>query len=149
MPFYDEMFASPEEPRPHYGVLRDHLRSMTAEMFAERRRVADAAFLYQGITFTVYGQEQGIERIFPFDLVPRIIPRSEWDLIERGLIQRVTALNLFLHDLYHDQRILREKRIPAELVFSSRNFRREMVGLEIAKKRYIHIVGTDIVRALP
>jgi uncharacterized circularly permuted ATP-grasp superfamily protein len=146
MSFYDEMFVSPGVPRPHYEVLRDQLESMTAEMFAERRRVADAAFLYQGITFTVYGQEQGIERIFPFDLVPRIIPRLEWDLIERGLIQRVTALNLFLHDIYHDQRILREKRIPAELVFSSRNFRREMVGLEVSKKRYIHIVGTDIVR---
>ena len=144
--FYDEMFASPGEPRTHYGVLRDHLKTMTAEMFAERRRVADAAFLYQGITFTVYGQEQGIERIFPFDLVPRIIPRAEWDHIERGLIQRVTALNLFLHDIYHDQRILREKRIPAELVFSSRNFRREMVGLEVSKSRYVHIVGTDIVR---
>ena len=75
-PFYDEMFSSPGEPRPHYKVLRDHLQTMTAEMFAERRRVADAAFLYQGITFTVYGQEQGIERIFPFDLVPRIIPHT-------------------------------------------------------------------------
>lgn len=144
--FYDEMFVSVGEPRPHYGVLRDHLQTMTAEMFAERRRVADAAFLYQGITFTVYGEEQGIERIFPFDLVPRIIPRVEWDHIERGLIQRVTALNLFLHDIYHDQRILREKRIPAELIFSSRNFRREMVGLEVTKKRYIHVVGTDVVR---
>jgi uncharacterized circularly permuted ATP-grasp superfamily protein len=144
--FYDEMFVSPSEPRQHYEVLRDHLQTMTAEMFAERRRVADAAFLYQGITFTVYGQEQGIERIFPFDLVPRIIPRAEWDQIERGLIQRVTALNLFLHDIYHDQRILREKRIPAELVFSSHNFRREMVGLEVPKRRYVHIVGTDIVR---
>lgn len=128
------------------GVLRDHLQTMTAEMFAERRRVADAAFLYQGITFTVYGEEQGLERIFPFDLVPRIIPRAEWDLIERGLIQRVTALNLFLHDIYHDQRILREKRIPAELVFSSRNFCREMLGLQVSKQRYVHIVGTDIVR---
>src|SRR5262245_6871341 len=145
-PFYDEMFSSPGGPRPHYEVLRDHLKTMTAEMFAERRRVADAAFLYQGITFTVYGQEQGIERIFPFDLVPRVIPRTEWDHIERGLIQRVTALNLFLHDIYHDQRILREKCIPAELVFSSRHFRREMVGLEVSKKRYVHIVGTDIVR---
>ena len=86
-PFYDEMFSSPGEPRQHYGVLRDHLQNMTAEMFAERRRVADAAFLYQGITFTVYGQEQGVERIFPFDLVPRVIPRAEWDHIERGLIQ--------------------------------------------------------------
>ncbi len=145
-PFYDEMFVSPGVSRPHYEVLRDHLQNMTVEMFAERRRVAEAAFLYQGITFTVYGQEQGVERIFPFDLVPRVIPRAEWDHIERGLIQRVTALNLFLRDIYHEQRILREKRIPPELVFSSHHFRREMVGLNISKDRYVHIVGTDIVR---
>ncbi len=145
-PFFDEMFSSPGEPRPHYRVLRDHLQGMTAEMFAERRRVADAAFLYQGITFTVYGQEQGIERIFPFDLVPRIIPHDEWDHIERGVAQRVTALNLFLHDIYHDQRILREKCIPPELVFSSQHFRREMMGIDVPKNRYIHIVGSDIVR---
>ena len=78
--------------------------------------------------------------------MPRIIPRAEWDHLERGLTQRVTALNLFLHDIYHDQRILREKRIPPELVFSSRHFRREMVGLNISRDRYVHIVGTDIVR---
>ena len=145
-PFYDEMFASPGNPRPHYEFLRDHLQTMTDDMFAERRRVADTAFLYQGITFTVYGQEQGIERIFPFDLVPRIIPHNEWDHIERGVAQRVTALNLFLHDIYHDQRILREKLIPAELVFSSKHFRPEMMGLNVPKDRYIHIVGSDIVR---
>ncbi|MBK9927542.1 MAG: circularly permuted type 2 ATP-grasp protein [Anaerolineales bacterium] len=141
------MFSSPGKPRPHYRVLRDHLQTMTAEMFAERRRVADAAFLYQGITFTVYGQEQGIERIFPFDLVPRIIPRAEWSHIEQGVAQRVQALNLFLHDIYHDQRILREKLIPPELVFSSRHFRREMMGLNVPKDRYVHVVGTDIVRS--
>jgi len=145
-PFYDEMFLAPGKPRPHYRVLRDQLYTMTAEIFAERRRVADAAFLYQGITFTVYGQEQGIERIFPFDLVPRIIPHAEWGHIEKGVAQRVQALNLFLHDIYHEQRILREKLVPAELVFSSRHFRREMMGLNVPKDRYIHVVGTDIVR---
>jgi len=145
--FYDEMFASPGEPRGHYRVLRDQLQTMTAETFAERRRVADAAFLYQGITFTVYGEDQGIERIFPFDLVPRIIPRAEWDHLEQGLTQRVMALNLFLHDIYHDQHILREKIIPSELVFSSRHFRREMMGINVPKDRYVHIVGTDIVRS--
>lgn len=145
-PFYDEMFSAPMEPRPHYHVLHDYLQNMTAAMLNERRRVADTAFLYQGVTFTVYGEEQGLERIFPFDLMPRIIPHAEWDQIERGLTQRVTALNLFLKDIYHEQHILREKRIPAELVFSSRHFRPEMMGLHISKDRYIHIVGTDIVR---
>jgi uncharacterized circularly permuted ATP-grasp superfamily protein len=145
--FYDEMFASLGQPRPHYQILRDHLQTMTAEILAERRRVADAAFLYQGITFTVYGEEQGVERIFPFDLVPRIIPHPEWEKLERGLAQRVTALNLFLSDIYHDQRILREKIIPAELVFSARHFRPEMVGVDLPKNRYTHVVGTDIVRS--
>ena len=145
-PFYDEMFSSVGEARPHYRVLRDHLNTMTGEMFADRRHVAETAFLYQGITFTVYGQEQGIERIFPFDLIPRIIPHEEWDHIAKGVTQRMTALNLFLHDVYHEQRILREKRVPAELVFSSNHFCREMINLDVSRGRYIHVVGTDIVR---
>ncbi|HLF29045.1 MAG TPA: circularly permuted type 2 ATP-grasp protein [Anaerolineae bacterium] len=145
-PFFDEMFATPGEPRPHYQILHDYLRQITAATFDERRRAADLAFLYQGITFTVYGQEEGIERIFPFDLVPRIIPRAEWQHLERGLTQRITALNLFLHDLYHGQRILRDKRIPAELVFSARHFCREMLGVNLPRNIYTHIVGTDLVR---
>ncbi len=144
--FFDEMFAAPGEPRPHYRALYDYLRELTPEALAERRRLADAAFLHQGITFTVYGEAAGVERIFPFDLVPRLIPRAEWERLERGLTQRVTALNLFLRDIYHEQRILREKRVPAELVFSARHFRREMVGLPVPKQAYIHIVGTDLVR---
>ncbi len=144
--FYDEMFAAPDSPRPHYCDLHEQLKRMTGKDFDERRRVADAAFLYQGITFTVYGQEEGIERIFPFDLVPRIIPQHEWAHLEKGLTQRVTALNQFLYDIYHEQRILREKRIPPELVFSARHFRREMMNITPARGVYAHIVGTDIVR---
>ncbi len=144
--FYDEMVAPDGQPRPHYRTVSDYLRSLTPAALAERRRIADAAFLNQGITFTVYGQDDGIERIFPFDLVPRLIPAAEWDCLERGLAQRITALNLFLHDIYHDQRIIREKRIPADLVFSSRHFRREMMYLDVPKNIYAHIVGTDIVR---
>jgi uncharacterized circularly permuted ATP-grasp superfamily protein len=144
--FYDEMFVSPGEPRPHYNVLHKELGEMTAEDLSEHRKVADASFLYQGITFTVYGQESGIERIFPFDLVPRIIPHKEWQQLEKGLAQRVLALNLFLQDVYNEQRILREKRIPAELVFSAKHFRREMMNVTPALGVYAHIVGTDIVR---
>ncbi len=144
--FFDEMFAASGAPRPHYRALHDYLRTLTPEALAERRRAADAAFLYQGITFTVYGEEQGLERIFPFDLVPRLIPRAEWEQLERGLTQRVQALNLFLHDVYHEQRILREKRVPAELVFSARHFRREMLGVRVPRDRYVHVVGTDLVR---
>ncbi len=144
--FYDEMFASPGKPRPHYRVLHKHLSEMSTEDFEERRRVADTASLYQGITFTVYGEENGVERIFPFDLVPRIIPRTEWNHLEQGLTQRVIAINQFLHDVYHEQHFLREKRIPPELVFSSKHFRREMMGITPARGIYAHIVGTDIVR---
>jgi uncharacterized circularly permuted ATP-grasp superfamily protein len=145
--FYDEMLASPNQARPHYQELYNQLGNLTAKSFEERRRAADASFLYQGITFTVYNQkEEGIERIFPFDLIPRIIPNAEWDVLERGLNQRVLALNQFLWDIYHEQRIIHDKRIPAELVFGARHFRREMVGVDVPKRIYAHIIGTDLIR---
>ncbi|HZS07264.1 MAG TPA: circularly permuted type 2 ATP-grasp protein [Blastocatellia bacterium] len=145
--FFDEMFAQPGEPRPHYRHLHDRLAELTVEAFNERRRAADISFLYQGITFTVYNQqEEGIERIFPFDLIPRVIPRSEWNYLERGLKQRVTALNQFLYDIYHDQHIIRDKRIPAELVFGAKHFRREMIGIDVPKNVYAHIIGSDLIR---
>jgi len=123
------------------------LAEMTGEAFNEARSTADISFLYQGITFTVYSQQdQGIERIFPFDLIPRIIPGSEWSFIERGLTQRVTALNQFLYDIYHDQRILKDKLIPSDLIFGAQNFRREMIGVNVPKNVYAHIMGTDLVR---
>src|SRR5471030_2482051 len=127
--FFDEMFEAPGVPRPHYRVLAEQLAALSVEEFEERRRGVDISFLNQGIGFTVYGQEEGLERIFPFDLIPRVIPRDEWDHIERGLVQRVRALNLFLHDIYHDQKILRDGRIPSALVFGARHFRREMIGI--------------------
>jgi uncharacterized circularly permuted ATP-grasp superfamily protein len=144
--FFDEMFVAPGEPRPHYTILHDQLASLTPTLLDERRKAADAMFLYQGITFTVYSQQEGVERIFPFDLIPRVIPHAEWDKVSRGLEQRVTALNLFLRDVYHEQRIIRDKRIPAELVFGAKHFRREMLGIRVPRDVYIHIVGTDIVR---
>jgi uncharacterized circularly permuted ATP-grasp superfamily protein len=144
--FFDEMFAAPGEVRPHYAALRDQLAQMTTDAFDERRRLADASFLHQGITFTVYHEDQGIERVFPFDLVPRIIPHAEWARLERGLEQRVRALNLFLHDVYHGQRILRDRRVPAELVFGARHYRREMIGIDVPRGIYAHVVGTDLVR---
>ncbi len=144
--FFDEMFEAPGLPRPHYRVLHEHLSSLDARTFDERRRAADVAFLHRGITFTVYSQDEGIERIFPFDLVPRIIPRREWERLERGLVQRVAALNLFLADIYHAQRILRDRVIPPELVFGARHFRREMVGIDVPQGVYVHVTGTDLVR---
>ena len=100
----------------------------------------------QGIGFTVYGQEEGLERIFPFDLIPRVIPSAEWDRLSRGVIQRVRALNLFLHDVYSEQRIVRDGKIPGELLFGARHFMREMVGVEPPGGVYAHVTGVDVIR---
>ncbi len=144
--FFDEMLERAGEPRAHYRLLYERLSSMTDAALEDRIRVANAFFLTQGIGFTVYGDDAGTDRIFPFDLIPRIIPAAEWVLIERGLEQRVRALNLFLGDLYGKQRILSEGIVPAELVFGSRNFRREMIGLDVPGGVYAHISGVDLVR---
>src|SRR5215469_13144194 len=145
-PFYDEMFAALDRPRPHYAKLFQRLASMAPAQFEERRQLADLSFLIQGITFTVYSDGRGTERLFPFDLIPRILPRSEWDRIERGLAQRVVALNLFLQDVYGPQRILKDRVIPRSLVYSCRQFRREMMGVEVPHGIHIHISGIDLVR---
>jgi len=144
--FFDEMFEAPGQVRPHYRAIFEQLSQMTADAFDERRREADASFLYQGITFTVYAGDEGIERVFPFDLVPRLIPEDEWATIERGLRQRVLALNAFLYDIYHDQRFLKDGKIPPELVFGARHFRREMIDVHVPLDTYAHVVGTDLVR---
>jgi uncharacterized circularly permuted ATP-grasp superfamily protein len=144
--FFDEMFSAPGQVRPHYAALLERFKTLDTAEFDHRRSAVDAAFLRQGITFTVYSDEQGTERIFPFDLMPRIIPNSEWIKIEAGLTQRMMALNLFLKDLYTDQRILKEKVIPAEDVLSAKHYRPEMVGVPVPRDIYIHICGSDIVR---
>src|SRR5271167_573328 len=109
--FYDEMFAAQGEPRPHYAKIFEKLASMVPAQFEERRQHADLSFLIQGITFTVYSDGRGTERLFPFDLIPRILPRSQWEQIDRGLSQRVVALNLFLQDVYGQQRIFKDRQI--------------------------------------
>lgn len=144
--YFDEVLTAQGQARPHYGRFLEQFCRLTREEFEAKRRAVDLAFLRQGITFNVYGDSQGTERVFPFDLIPRIIPASEWDHIEAGLVQRITALNLFLHDVYHDQHILRDGTIPAEYVFSARHFRREFVGCKVPRDIYIHICGTDIIR---
>jgi uncharacterized circularly permuted ATP-grasp superfamily protein len=143
---FDEMFDAAGQPRPHYHALFDRLSQLSSEELAERRRAVEATFLSQGIGFTVYEHDEGIERIFPFDLIPRVIPRAEWELVERGLVQRVRALDLFIHDVYHEQRILRQRRVPAELVFGARHFRREMIGLDTPGGVYAHVAGIDVIR---
>lgn len=144
--FFDEMFESPNQVRPHYQMLLQRLREMEEGEFDRKRQLAEKSYLSQGITFTVYSGDEGTERIFPFDLIPRIIPTAEWDHVERGLVQRLQALNLFLHDVYHDQRILKEKVIPEEIVKTSAHFRPEFVGFNVPKDIYIHVCGTDLIR---
>jgi uncharacterized circularly permuted ATP-grasp superfamily protein len=144
--FYDEMFSSPGQPRAQYTKLFQKLASMAPSQFEERRKLADLSFLIQGITFTVYSDGRGTERLFPFDLIPRILPHSEWEHIDRGLSQRVMALNLFLQDIYGKQAILKDKKIPRWLVYSCPNFRREVIGVEVARGIYTHICGIDLVR---
>ena len=144
--FYDEMFSAPGQPRPHYARLFQKLATMAPNQFEERRKLADLSFLIQGITFTVYSDGRGTERLFPFDLIPRILPNSEWQHIERGLSQRVMALNLFLHDIYGGQRIIRDGRVPRSLIYSCPHFRREVIGVEVPRGIHTHICGIDLVR---
>ena len=144
--FYDEMFSAPGVPRKHYAKIFHKFAGTAPAQFEERRHFADLSFLIQGITFTVYSDGRGTERLFPFDLIPRVLPFSEWDRIERGLSQRVIALNLFLKDIYGQQRILRDRQISRALVYSCMNFRREMIGIQVPRGIYTHIAGIDLVR---
>jgi uncharacterized circularly permuted ATP-grasp superfamily protein len=145
-PSYDEMFSPDGVPRALYGSLFRTLLDLPADELRRRQQAADLSFLHQGITFTVYGREEGTERIFPYDLIPRIVAADEWDTIERGLVQRITALNLFLKDVYHEGRILADGVVPRTLVWSCRHFRREMRGVAVPKGIYTSVVGTDLVR---
>ena len=143
---YDEMFDTSGEPRAHCRALMDGLRAASSTELGQHQKEADRAFLTQGITFTVYGDNEGTERIFPYDLLPRIISAQEWETLERGLTQRLTAINLFLKDVYHDQRILVEGVVPRELINSCRYYRREMRGVQVHRDIYVSICGTDLVR---
>jgi len=144
--FFDEMVTGESKVRGHYQAFVERFGQVDKQEFDAKRRAVDLAFLRQGITFNVYGDSQGTERIFPFDLIPRIIPASEWEHLERGLEQRITALNLFLHDIYHEQRILKDGVVPPFYVLSAKHFRREFVNFQVPKDIYVHICGTDLIR---
>ncbi len=144
--FFDEMFASCDQVRPHYRRLSERLGTLPLKEFDQRRAAVDLAFLRRGVTFTVYHDNAGTERIFPFDLIPRIIPNSEWQRIEAGLVQRITALNLFLDDVYHSQKCLKDKIIPAQLILGAKHFRREFMNFTVPRGIYVHICGTDLIR---
>ncbi|NJD33806.1 MAG: circularly permuted type 2 ATP-grasp protein [Betaproteobacteria bacterium] len=146
-PAYDEMLDPSGQVRPSYQGFASWLDSTTPEFIARKREEADLAFHRVGITFAVYGEEAGKERLIPFDIVPRIIPAMEWRRVEAGLRQRVKALNAFLHDIYHDQEILKAGRIPAAQVLGNSQYRAEMAGVDVPGQTYAHIAGVDLVRA--
>ncbi|MCG8600167.1 MAG: circularly permuted type 2 ATP-grasp protein, partial [Verrucomicrobiales bacterium] len=144
--FFDEMFREGEHPRNHYESVHDRFSRLTLEELEQRQREVDRGFLEQGITFTVYDDDQGTERIFPFDLIPRIIPDGEWRTLEAGLTQRIIALNLFLHDIYHEGKILSDGVIPRDIILSAAHYRPEMCGVDVPRDIYIHICGSDLIR---
>ena len=143
---YDEMFAPDQAVRAHYDTLHQRLLETPVEEMRRRKQAADLAFLHQGITFTVYGRDEGIEKIFPNDLLPRIITQGEWSKIERGLAQRIVALNLFMKDIYHEGKILNDGVVPREMIYSCKHYRRQMKGLDVPRDVYITVVGTDLIR---
>ena len=144
--FYDEMFLDDGTPRPEARLLIERIEGMADGELERRHAAAERALLRMGITFTVYGDDSGTERIFPFDIIPRIVTATEWESINRGLHQRIRALNLFVDDVYHDQRIVSDGVIPAETVRSSEGFRQQCIGLDPPGGVWCHITGTDLVR---
>jgi len=143
---YDEMRSADGEVREHFRAVADWLAETPAKRVAEKRREADLLFHRVGITFAVYGDNAGAERLIPFDTIPRVIPRGEWNELEKGLRQRVAALNRFLHDVYHGQEILKAGVIPAEQVLTNDAYQVAMLGLELPNHVYSHIAGIDLVR---
>ena len=146
-PAFDEMFENEGNVRRHYRALAESLCRVTVEDFRRRKAMTDLSMRQDGVGFTVYRAEEGIERIWPMDPVPRIISAEEWQQVEAGLIQRINALNLFLWDIYHDQFILRDRVVPPHLVLQGASFRREFIGVDVPRRIYVHICGTDLIRA--
>ncbi len=145
--FHDELVTRSNRPRAHTKQMLRHLASMDENDLAARQAAAELAIKEMGITFTVYSQEGGaIDRAWPFDIIPRIISKKEWDRVEAGLKQRVRALNLFIDDLYHDQKIIKDKVFPAEVLGDSQNFRPQCVGINPPFGVWAHICGSDLVR---
>ena len=147
--FFDEAFSVSEAgsvPREHYSKIISGFDAYGEAEFGRRRALIDLTLRNQGITFTVYGDEAGTERTFPFDPFPRVIPADEWAQLEKGLIQRVRALNLFLEDIYHDQEILKDEIVPEHLVLNNPNYRRQVHGIDVPHRAYTHIVGCDLIR---
>ncbi len=143
---YDEIFTADGAPRKHYARVLSTLGQLDPREIARRERLQNLSLLNQGITFAVYGDRRGTERVFPFDFVPRIVPAAEWSRLEAGLVQRITALNLFLKDVYSERACLREGIVPWELVLTRKEYKRELLGVLPPREIYTHVVGTDLIR---
>lgn len=144
--FYDELFVAKGQPRPEAALLIERINSLSPEQLRQQQQAAQIALFKLGVTFNVYGDDQGAERIFPFDIIPRIVSAPEWTRLEQGLKQRIIALNLFLADIYNEQKILKDGIIPAELIYSAKGFLKPCIGLQPPGGIWCHITGTDLVR---
>lgn len=142
---WDEMYAG-SDVRSQYVDVYDYLKAIPQAILDGKEDLAKKLFMSQGITFTVYSNKEGIEKIFPFDIIPRIITAQEWKTIEAGIKQRLTALNLFLKDVYHQQQIVKDGIIPADIIYSCPHFLREMIGVSLPHHLYVHIAGIDLIR---
>jgi uncharacterized circularly permuted ATP-grasp superfamily protein len=145
--YYNEMYLADGSVRSHYRPLAEWIAGTPAEHIQQLRQAAHLLFHRVGITFAVYGEEAGAERLIPFDILPHIIPAAEWRDIANGLRQRAKALNAFLHDIYHDQEILKAGKVPSERVLENKQYRPEMAGIDLPGGIYAHIAGIDLVRA--
>ncbi|HTN50909.1 MAG TPA: circularly permuted type 2 ATP-grasp protein, partial [Anaeromyxobacter sp.] len=141
---YDELFAAPGQVRPEYQRAAGALGAWTREQFAAAQGLAERALLNQGVTFSVYADQRGTEKIFPFCLVPRLVSGAEWARLERGLVQRVMAIEAFLDDVYGAQRILKEKAVPPELVLGAKGYEPKLVGVRPPGGIRVHVAGIDL-----
>jgi len=144
--FYDELFAAPGQPRSGASMLMERLGSLSSEELQRRQQAAELALLNMGITFNVYNDDDGLEKIMPFDIVPRIVSSADWEHLRRGIVQRIQALNLFLNDIYHEQKIVKDGIIPEFVIRSSRGFLPACAGFKPPRDIWCHITGTDLIR---
>ncbi|MEM9276576.1 MAG: circularly permuted type 2 ATP-grasp protein [Cyanobacteria bacterium P01_F01_bin.143] len=144
--FYDELFVDIGKPRSHSVSLVEHMKSLGIEQLEQQRLTAEIALFKLGVTFNVYSDNRGVEKIFPFDIIPRIIPAQEWSNLEIGLKQRITALNLFLNDVYGEQKIVKDGIIPADIINTASGFLQPCLGIKPPAGIWCHITGTDLVR---
>lgn len=144
--FYDELFIAKGKARSHSVSLIEHMRDLGIDQLEQQRLTAEIALFKLGVTFNVYSDARGVEKIFPFDIIPRIIPSTEWDSLEKGLKQRIRALNLFLNDIYGAQAIIKDGKIPAEVIHTASGFLKPCIGIKPPAQIWCHITGTDLVR---